>query len=460
MPDDNNNLPNIPGPQAQNPMQDNPAVPPAVPTFPTETDFPPPPPVGVPEASDLPPIISPPPKKFGGKKIIATILGLLILVGALGTGVLLVKQQQDIREKAAAGDVCRSIGGQCVPDNYSCDGADDQIDCPPEKKCGRGDCTRPDCNSGNCYNDCICIGNTPSECRAACPTPTPNCNTGNCYNDCICNGNTPGECHAACPCNTGNCYNDCICNGNTHTECSAACRTPTPTPTQCTRVTDPRRVTGDTLTITSADINKCKAACPDGKVWVSKYRCNGINLPAGCQDNGTVLTWDAQVGNSFPVGTLTCGSVQIDAGCKNQANTYGSVAYLFKSASVACTSPTPTPRGTSTPTPTRTPTPTPTPTPGLVPQCLNIKAYDTNWIQLTAEDLNKLKAGDKVLFTVAGTPANKIDKARFKVNGTQRPEVTQKKSGTDEYYDEYTIPAGVTSFRVNAQLHHVTVGWF
>lgn len=69
---------------------------------------------------DLPPIVgAPPKKKFGGKKVISTILGLLLLIGGIGAGVTLVKQQQDIREQAA-GDVCSGItnanacNGKCV----------------------------------------------------------------------------------------------------------------------------------------------------------------------------------------------------------------------------------------------------------------------------------------------------------------------------------------------------------
>lgn len=41
-----------------------------------------------------------PKKKFRGKKMIATILGILVLLGSLGAGIFLVKQQQDIRERA------------------------------------------------------------------------------------------------------------------------------------------------------------------------------------------------------------------------------------------------------------------------------------------------------------------------------------------------------------------------
>lgn len=56
--------------------------------------------------SDIPPVVTTASKKSGflnnlGKKKIATILGLLLLVGGASTGVFLVQQNQDYREKAA-----------------------------------------------------------------------------------------------------------------------------------------------------------------------------------------------------------------------------------------------------------------------------------------------------------------------------------------------------------------------
>ena len=44
-------------------------------------------------------------KKMGRKGLVATILGLLLLVGGVGAGLYLTGQKQDIREEAAVGDV-------------------------------------------------------------------------------------------------------------------------------------------------------------------------------------------------------------------------------------------------------------------------------------------------------------------------------------------------------------------
>lgn len=40
------------------------------------------------------------PQKYGGKKIIATIFGLLLVIGGVGAGVVLVQRQQNVSEKA------------------------------------------------------------------------------------------------------------------------------------------------------------------------------------------------------------------------------------------------------------------------------------------------------------------------------------------------------------------------
>ena len=66
---------------------------------------------------NLPPVVigTTPKKKFGSGKVIATILGLFLLVGGLGTGTYLVQQNQNIEERAG------SCGGGCGP-GYVCDG--------------------------------------------------------------------------------------------------------------------------------------------------------------------------------------------------------------------------------------------------------------------------------------------------------------------------------------------------
>jgi len=105
--------------------------------------------------------------------------------------------------------------------------------------------------------------------------------------------------------------------------------------------------------------------------------------------------------------------------------------------------------------------PTPSPSPIVSAQCLNIQAFDTNWAPLTNAQLTQLNPGDTIRFTVAGSATGGIfDKARFTVNGSLRPEVTDKRPSTEEFFDEYTIPAGATGLSVSAEIHHSTLEWF
>lgn len=117
---------------------------------------------------------------------------------------------------------------------------------------------------------------------------------------------------------------------------------------------------------------------------------------------------------------------------------------------------------TSTPTPTPTASPSPTPTGNVTAQCVEIKAFDANWNQLTTSDLTSLEAGDVIRLTVKGlSSGGTFDKARFTINGNLRAEVTQKRPSTQEFYDEYTIPAGTTTFNVQAEIHSVQLNqWF
>jgi hypothetical protein len=80
--------------------------------------------------SDLPPMVAAPKKKFGGKRIIATILGIFLLVGGIGAGIILTQQQQLFQQKATGGInleyECGGFGGltcgaceECVYDGSS-----------------------------------------------------------------------------------------------------------------------------------------------------------------------------------------------------------------------------------------------------------------------------------------------------------------------------------------------------
>jgi hypothetical protein len=93
-------LPPLP-PEFQN-VNDQGSAPTAPPTTPTVPETPG---SAAPPKPDFSNIGPSPKKKFGGGRIIATILGILVLVGGVGAGVFLAQNQQLLKQKAA-GESC------------------------------------------------------------------------------------------------------------------------------------------------------------------------------------------------------------------------------------------------------------------------------------------------------------------------------------------------------------------
>lgn len=182
------------------------------------------------------------------------------------------------------------------------------------------------------------------------------------------------------------------------------------------------------------------------KVYINENLKTTLNVPAlssgtgmeiGTVDVPSVLGFTWRV-----VGTLDC-----------QNN--GSYSPLA--------TPTPTPVPTVTPSttpPASTPSPIPTLPPEVTAACGSVVAYDINWDVLSSSQLAALKAGDVVRFAVSGTTTNgSFDKARFTINGVLQTEVTTKKPGGNEFYQEYTIPNLTSAFSVSAQIYHSNLGW-
>jgi len=380
MPDQN--LPNTP-PLSFPDVADVPSMPPAAPAT-------------APENLDIPPMIAEPkiPKKKSGR-IIATILGILLLVGAVGAGVVLVGQKQLFQQKAREAEPCKVCEG---------------------KKCvtiASGVSCTPSLNECSTNSDC----QPPSSC-----TPS-------------CEGNIPYTCKNGKLLRGAVCTNKQVCN-------NGVCVTP---PTTCS-------LTGDRICVGNVETGPCYQGGQGGEYACHKLAgdygrvisdCANGDSTCSCSCPSTMYTWKAHENGHWWCFDTAAGT------CDGQYP-YAERCSLQKQQ---CTGGTPTP----TPPPGATPTPTPTPPAAA---CTVVKAYDTNWNQLTAAQLSALTAGSVVRFTISGTPAGQIDKARFTINGVLGSEVTTKKPGTDEYYTEYTIPAGIYSFTVTAQIHHLTLGWF
>lgn len=126
---------------------------------------------------------------------------------------------------------------------------------------------------------------------------------------------------------------------------------------------------------------------------------------------------------------------------------------------------TPTATETATPTPTKSATPTnnPSPTqpqPQTTAQCSEVKIYTTSWTLLDSSGLANLKPGNSIRVTVSGSASSgTFTKARFVINGVTTSEVTAKKSGTEEFYYQYTLPDGVSDFNIKGEVYHSELGW-
>lgn len=455
------------------------------------TDTPTEPPLG-----PIPPIVTSP-KKNITKKIVATVLGLLVLVGGLAAGLVLVRQQQEVREQAVGqppgGGPCKicTASAECVQGDplATCDSSINECAVPSDCLTG-GICPKgfdeyycPDTGETRCSRTAVpgCVKSgqqLPGEdgtgglqacgvglqCRANPFQGADACIAGGTRTEYCCN---PGEViklsggseNCATPdggttddgggdgggggggttnfvdC-TALCGNQSLCTQACNQylpgeNCSSLCANQSQCVSRCQSLTG-----GGTIQVGT----DCAATQGEGTVYlygqtnaeIRDYWCpNVTSLGNGCAENESSR-------GVRPPGTYTvntsgkCGIFQIDV-FANGVPVLGCGSYKY----VPCVG-TPPPESA---------------------KCLNIQAFDTNWTKIT--DLSTLKAGDKVRFTVAGQASSgTFDRARFKINGVQRAEVSAKRPGTQEFYDEYTIPAGVTSFSVNAEVHHSSLGWF
>jgi hypothetical protein len=370
--------------------------------------------------TDIPPVIATrdKPKKAINGRVVTTLLTLLILVGGVVAGALLVRERQTIEQKAINDCASNCLVGQfcydeCIPDQT---GYSRSVSCSSDGQKIFGS-SQPD-STCNAQQTPVNADNYVSADNYSCTPAT--CQTRGCNNSCTANlsgysiywsGSTytvPSGCYSI--------KNKCA-RVNNISRGAEACFCPT------NHITDVYGQGYDTCDL------------PD----IERYFVRGLTT------NG----WDSNF----------CGTEQVDINCGGNSY-YHSIADL---SPAVCSTPTPTPVPTPTPTSTAKPTATPTstPTPEPIAQCINIKAYDLNWKQLSVAELSSLKAGDKVRFAVSGQASSGIfDKAKFKINGVERSEVFTKKPGTEEFYDEYTLSAGAVSFTINALLHHSTLGWF
>jgi|GEM_PF-1959154 hypothetical protein len=460
-------------------------------------------------------------KKFGGGKFIPTILGLLILTGAVSAGAYLVRQNQDVREKAAGACDASHVGDREITSCTTTDGCSGQM---------TSTCIM---NGPNLYYwvDGTCVKND-----ANCPEPEVTCVNKNqsCATQPCCEGQgtcqtTPyGKVCADPTCTAG--QTKCQAEGSSFFEytCQNGGFVKTKTcPEGCSGNVCANTATCVNLSQTCSDSKPCcegQGTCqttPYGKVCAQptctagqtkcqaegssyfQYNCDNGGFvktkncgTAGCNGNvcatssNTCTTTGDCVSFCNPDNPACCGggsdlqncsepgcksaSCQLNQGKKECYCTGTNLCTNWIENWSVCT----TAGNTNSCTPnskkcyqTRF-----CATPGIneyqiaecdcgtvvvYPQCSAVKAYKTDWTALNTTQLSALAPGTVVRFTVLGANGT-FTQARFKITGdtTWRTPVTTKKLSTDEFYTEYTIPTTGGTITVEAQVGTSTDAWY
>lgn len=377
-------------------------------------------------------IASTPRKKTMGGKVIATILGLFLLVGGVGAGLFLVQQNQNIEEEAscsgAAYEACRRTSGTQVCNCRVC-----------------GECTRDD-DPGTPGTGCTATSS--SACTSSCSQDGYKCTWSSSSSSCgkssqPCTGadNGSGELIVEGECGANQ-------SGSEWVQCGASgaggnCRF-------CMKVY--QRTCNQALADRGCDV-VIGNQCGDVNGSVNIYYCEGegnTGGPGGCQGNDPRpggVGWDDA--NKRITGSF-CGTVQVDD-IEND--------FCSRTDTSGCS---------SNPPPTNPP-PTPSPTPLITASCQNLKAYSTtnSEVPLTTQQLSALRPGNQFNLCVQGIKTGgSFDKVRFTINGVLQPEQAMTggvgTTNEDRFCTLYTIPQTLPAggaFTFRAEMHHVTLGW-
>jgi hypothetical protein len=344
---------------------------------------------------DISSVIPKPKKSFGGGKIIATILGLFLLIGGVGAGIILTQQPQLLQQKAAVVTTYLSLGSACSS-NSDCDSGY----CDPNSlKCatplllpiGSYCYTDPNCDSGYCNL-------TTQKCDAKLQNLS-GCNSDS---ECLSGYCDPIAfvCHpkllsigAACStdsnCESGYCDpNTLKCSVNTNISCGGTLCSPSDC--HCTG--------GDACTGLQCDPNLHQQCLSQGRAWCTNMTGQG----------------------------MTCCAV----------------GYVCASGVNGCVP------GTTSPTPTPPVNPP-------APYCSVVLAYDKNFAALTNAQLSALTPGTVVNFCVrgGGPTGTTFDQAKFTINGTTLAPTTTHRTGSSDFCQSYTILPTDTTVNVSAQIH-------
>jgi len=361
------------------------------------------------------------PKRSKTKIILTTLIAFLLL-GSVAGAVYLVKHNQDIRKQA--------------------------LTCTPGEQINTCTTTCPEGTTGTCGGHTYCVwdpnGNKESECQ--CETAAQTCISSTPGGGCDQAGASCTVDDTCCSkvCSFGKCAancssfkeSECFTHANCHWE-NGSCKdgaTPNPGSGNC-KISCGADEQGVSVTVQPGSEQDCAGAV----VTANYFTRSCDSQSGGCAGSSTTET------GSLPFSRNrtgpSCGSWQSDI---TASTSKGGACKAADHGLLPCG------------------TPTPTPTTAISCQCNFIKAYSPTWQLLNSSDLSALKPGDKIRLAASGTASSgSIDKARFKINNGSWQETATKKSGSNEFYIEYTIPSGVTSFTIEAQVHHNMLGqWF
>lgn len=420
---------------------------------------------GAPPEIPLP--TSQPKKKFGGGKIIATILGLVVLVGGVGAGILLTQQPQLFQQKAGGNCTCfnqdtrANENGSCNSNGTcTCSSAASH---PTSNNCVASNSAQETAPANSASNENIRTapgasenigGNTAQETVTTAPpsnsaqetvTKAPCSQIGSaCTTSSTCCSNkcTSGQCVVASNSAQETTITKASCTDSTQCGIGTVC-----TNGQCvTENKASENITGGSCSQVSCTANGCSVGSMfnANTCVVYHYWCQDIDHSGCGQYNGVFL--EAGASASF---SKSCGTEQIDLYCPVCYNNDTSKQYNdFKSnfhGEIAC-------GATSSNPPSGQPS---------APQCLAVNAYDTSWNPMAQSQLTALGAGSSVNFCVNGSaPSGTFDKARFTINSVLQAETTTVRPGSTDFCQTYVIPAGTTTVNVSGEIHHAVQGWF